>query len=180
MNMTEKDINAILNINSISHYWTVQEFAGDMIKNNHGHILTTASMASYVAPPGLSAYAMSKAAALAFHECLTMELVHHHKTPKVRTTMINPLWTKTPLLDVGITGGAKQGPKTIHVDTVAEAIVDAILKGESSHVIVSRAVTLGSVMRGMPDWLHWSVMNRGARDMSTFDVEVAKANQASS
>lgn len=176
--MTEKDVNAVMQVNAICHYWTVQEFLPYMVEHDHGHVLTVASMASYVSPPGISAYGMSKAAALAFHESLTMELLHHHKTPRVRTSLINPLWTKTPLLDVGIGGGSKTGPKTMHVDTVAEAIADTILKGESAHVVVPRAVTIGSLLRGMPDWLHWSIMNRGAKDMSTFDIEKARAGQA--
>lgn len=177
MEMQEKDIHAVMNVNAISHFWTVQAFLPHMVEQNHGHILTVASMASYTGPPGISVYGMSKAAALSFHESLTMELLHFHKTPKVRTSMINPLWTKTPLLDVGIKEGGKQGPKTMHVDTVAEGIVDVILSGESTHLMLPKAVTAGSMLRGMPDWLHWAVMNQSAKDMDLFDMDLVRANK---
>lgn len=169
VDMKEKDIQAVMNINALCHYYTVQAFLPSMMQKGHGHVLTVASMASYVSPPGISAYGMSKAAALAFHETLTMELKLVHKTPKIRTSMINPLWTKTPLLDEGVKQGGKQGPKTMHVDTVAEGIVDIILSGKSTHLMLPRAVTLGSLMRGMPDWLHWGAMVRNAKDMEEFD-----------
>lgn len=45
-----------------------KEFLPSMIKNNHGHIIGLASMASFVAPPAIIDYAATKAAVLAFHE----------------------------------------------------------------------------------------------------------------
>lgn len=88
LDMSPRDINAVININAISHFWTVKEFLPFMVKKNHGHVITVASMASYVSPPGITAYGMSKAAALAFHESLTMELKYHHNALAVRTSVI--------------------------------------------------------------------------------------------
>ena len=49
-----------------------------MLENRKGHIVEIASLASYVAIPGLVSYAGTKAAVLALHEGLTMELTHRY------------------------------------------------------------------------------------------------------
>lgn len=81
----EELIRRTFNVNVISHFLTVKEFLPDMIKNNHGHIITVASMASFVAVGEMADYSCSKAAALAFHESLTQELRYWYKAHKVRT-----------------------------------------------------------------------------------------------
>lgn len=67
MNCSEEDTNAIVQINALSHFKSVQEFLPNMLEHDHGHVITITSMASYVSPPGLASYGMPKAAALAFH-----------------------------------------------------------------------------------------------------------------
>ncbi len=62
-----------------------------MIANNHGMVVTIASVASYVAAPQMVDYSASKAAALSFHEGLTSELTTRYNAPKVRTVVINPV-----------------------------------------------------------------------------------------
>jgi short-subunit dehydrogenase len=61
-------VTKIFQINIISHFWTVKEFLPSMIRKNKGHIVGLASMASFVAPPGIVDYAATKAAVMAFHE----------------------------------------------------------------------------------------------------------------
>lgn len=82
---SESDIRRTFEVNTISHFWTVKEFVPDMIQKNHGHIITIASLASFIAPGEIVDYSCTKAAALAFHEGLTQELKHWHKVGKVRT-----------------------------------------------------------------------------------------------
>ena len=33
----------VMNVNSLSHFWTVKAFLPEMIKKNHGHIVTISS-----------------------------------------------------------------------------------------------------------------------------------------
>jgi short-subunit dehydrogenase len=73
-------------VNIISHFLIIREFLPAMIKNNHGHIVTVASLASFGPQLGLVDYASSKAGALAFHEGLSQELKWLYNAPKVRTT----------------------------------------------------------------------------------------------
>jgi short-subunit dehydrogenase len=81
----EEHIRLTLEVNTLSHFWTVKEFLPSMIQNDHGHIVTIASMASFVALGDMADYAASKAAALAFHESLTQEIKHWYGSKRVRT-----------------------------------------------------------------------------------------------
>lgn len=63
----------------------VKEFLPSMIRDNHGHVITVASMASFVTVGEMVDYACTKASALAFHEGLGQELRYWYKAPKVRT-----------------------------------------------------------------------------------------------
>lgn len=85
----DKVIDRVMQINALSHFKTAREFVPAMLRKDHGHVITIASMASYVSPPGLAPYGMSKAAAMAFHETLTMELITYHKTPRIRTSLVS-------------------------------------------------------------------------------------------
>jgi NAD(P)-dependent dehydrogenase (short-subunit alcohol dehydrogenase family) len=81
----EEKIRLTLEVNTLSHFWTVKQFLPSMIKNNHGHIVTIASMASFVSLGEMADYGASKAGALAFHESLTQEIKHWYGSKKVRT-----------------------------------------------------------------------------------------------
>ena len=87
----EEKIRLTLEVNALSHFWTVKEFLPSMIKNDHGHIVNIASLASFVAIGELADYACSKAGALAFHESLTQEIKHWYGSRRVRTRLVPPL-----------------------------------------------------------------------------------------
>lgn len=46
------DLQKIVGVNLMSHYYTVREFVPHMIEEKKGHIVTMASVASFVAAPG--------------------------------------------------------------------------------------------------------------------------------
>lgn len=82
----ETMIRRVFDVNIIAHFLLVKEFLPAMIQRNHGHIVTIASMVSFMAQAQIVDYACTKAAALAFHEGLTQELRHRYNAPAVRTT----------------------------------------------------------------------------------------------
>lgn len=45
---SEKDIRFTFDVNALAHYWIVKEFLPSMIENNHGMIVTVASIAAWV------------------------------------------------------------------------------------------------------------------------------------
>lgn len=46
-----KNVRRIFDVNTISHYWTVNAFLPSMIAQHKGHIVTLASMASFISAP---------------------------------------------------------------------------------------------------------------------------------
>jgi short-subunit dehydrogenase len=122
-----------------------------MIKNNHGMVVTVASLASYVTAPALVDYASSKAAALSFHEGLQSELATIYKADKVRCVCVNQGYTKTALF-AGFNKGDGFVTYPMEPDTVAEAIVRAVLAGKSDHIILPKGNTGVTSIKGWPLW----------------------------
>jgi hypothetical protein len=82
---SEDDIRCTLEVNILSHFWTTKEFLPAMLKSSHGHVITIASVASFVAFGQAVDYCVSKAGALAFHEALTQEIRGFYGSEKIRT-----------------------------------------------------------------------------------------------
>ena len=159
----EAMIRRVFEVNTLSHFLTVKEIVPDMIAKNHGHIITTASMASFVALGGMVDYACTKASALAFHEGLAQELRHYHNAPKVRTTVVHPSWTRTPLVQRLLDASTKFRPSMLEVETVSDAIVAQIFSGKSGQLILPPTATLGSQLRSLPSWTQEIARNLGTK-----------------
>ncbi len=86
LNQTDEELQRIFNVNILAHYRIVKEFLPAMVKENHGHVVTIASMNSYTFVVNRVDYCATKAAALTFYKGLGQELKHSYKAPKVRTT----------------------------------------------------------------------------------------------
>lgn len=84
LDSTEQDIRFTFDVNAIAHYLVVKEFLPEMIKRNHGMVVTVSSYAAYVTAPYMVDYASTKAAAMSFHEGLTVELKTLYNAPRVR------------------------------------------------------------------------------------------------
>lgn len=72
-------------MNTLAHFLTVKEFLPSMVRHNHGHVVTMASMASFITVGEMVDYACTKASALAFHEGLSQEIRHWYGATRVRT-----------------------------------------------------------------------------------------------
>ena len=83
-----------LQVNSISHFWTVKAFLPQMIERDHGKIVTIASAAGLVGVAGLCDYCASKYAAIGFNEALRLEL-RKQKKWGVSTTLVCPYYINT-------------------------------------------------------------------------------------
>jgi all-trans-retinol dehydrogenase (NAD+) len=62
------DVELTLKTNLVAPFLLIKEFLPDMVKHNHGHIVSICSMSSVVAPPGIVDYAASKNGILSLHE----------------------------------------------------------------------------------------------------------------
>ena len=61
-------LEKIFRINLISHWYTVRAFLPDMIAAKKGHVIATASMASFINAAGMVDYCVTKAGVMSFHE----------------------------------------------------------------------------------------------------------------
>lgn len=83
---TEEQLKRIFDVNVLAHFKMIKEFLPYMIKRNHGHVVTIASMASYATFASNTSYSATKAAVLSLHEGLAQELRAKYHANQVRTT----------------------------------------------------------------------------------------------
>ncbi|TGJ84384.1 hypothetical protein E0Z10_g4384 [Xylaria hypoxylon] len=153
LKMSESYLRKIFAVNSLSHWFTAQQFLPHMIQMNKGHVVTVASIASFVALPTAADYSASKAAALAFHESLTSELKHCYHAPNVLTTIVHPNFVRTPLIEGWADHLEKAGVRMLTSEQVAEPIVAQIKSRRGGQLIIPRSMTLIAGIRGWPTWL---------------------------
>ncbi|KAL9111449.1 MAG: hypothetical protein Q9227_004126 [Pyrenula ochraceoflavens] len=162
LSVTYESVRKTFDVNLLSHWTMVKEFVPNMVRHDHGHVISIASMASFVTVAGNVDYSATKAGVLAFHEGLAQELKWREGTRKIRTSVVHPTWARTPLLDsVSQKFGRDFTEQTVSADDVADAVVDQLLKGESGQIFVPSGASWLAGIRGFPTW-----MAEGFRDMS--------------
>jgi all-trans-retinol dehydrogenase (NAD+) len=160
LDATPESLRAVFDVNLISHWYTVQEFLPDMIARKKGHIMSTASMASFLGVAGMVDYCTAKVGLLAFHEGLIQELKYRYNCPEIKTTIVHPGWTRTRLIQ-GIGKNLKKaGIPILDPKTVADAMVKQILKVRSGQIILGPSIAF--ILRALPTWLQ-----EKARDKSS-------------
>lgn len=162
------DIRFTFDVNTLALFWITRAFLPHMIARDHGMIVTVTSYASWLTIPNMIDYGASKAAALAFHEGLSAELPTRHGVKKVRTVIVHPGHTRTPLF-------AGYDQKTgfimpeLEPDTIADAIVRQVLTGRSGSVVVPEMGRTLAALRTMPDWYAFKVRAMGHEYMANWN-----------
>lgn len=94
---TQTQIEQTFAINTLSHFYTIQEVLPSMTKRNSGHIVTVASAGGFIGAPKMSAYSSSKFAAVGTHESLRGEI--RAAGLNITTTLIAPYFIGTGMFD---------------------------------------------------------------------------------
>lgn len=160
---SEAAIRGTFEVNILAHFWTVKEFLPAMIRNDHGHVVTVASMASFAGLGEMADYSASKAAALAFHETLGEELRYWYKAHRVRTSIMHPLWVATPMIRMLTDAGRHFSQPVMTVDKIADAIVGQIVSQRSGQVVLPWYLGIAKAVRCLPAWLQIRV--RGEKSL---------------
>ncbi|KAH8665958.1 short chain dehydrogenase/reductase [Tricladium varicosporioides] len=155
---SEDAIKRTFEVNALGMFWVVREFLPRMIERDHGHVVNIASVASFIAPAQLVDYACSKSSVMAFHEGLSTEMHARYKAPHVRTTIVHPGWSRTPLLEE-IYSKPKWHESMLEPEVVAQAVVKQVLSGQSGVIIIPKLLGMVSVLRALPFWLQIPVRN---------------------
>ncbi|GAA5928997.1 SDR family oxidoreductase [Sporobolomyces koalae] len=149
-------------VNVLGAHNILREFLPHIIKLNHGHIMTTASSASYAAIPNLSEYSCSKAAVLALHETLNGELRHRYNAPRVRTSVICPTKVSTQMGDAMKDQDNQFLSPTLDAGWLADQMMRIIDSGLSDHLVTPHfAHLLLPSLRSAPDYFRWLVATVG-------------------
>ncbi|PYH41033.1 SDR family oxidoreductase [Aspergillus saccharolyticus JOP 1030-1] len=165
LNEPESKIRQTFEVNTLSHFLTVREFLPAMLERNHGHVITVASMASFVTLGEMVDYCCSKASALAFHEGLGQEIRYWYQKPGVKTSVIHPYWVRTPMIQQLTEAGDLFKPPVLTVERVATAITRQVVSGKSGQVILPEAYSVASMLRAFPTWLQEHVRGAASKDI---------------
>ena len=163
LDMPDDFLQKIFGVNTISHWTLVKQFAPAMVKKNKGHIVTVASVASFVALPGGVDYSCTKASALAFHEGLAAELKVIYKAPNVLVSVIHPNFVATPLIADFKDRLTNGGVTFLTTDRVADEIVNQVYKKKSAQVIIPGTSAILTGLRGFPTWLQVFIRDAAAK-----------------
>ncbi|KZL64164.1 short chain dehydrogenase [Colletotrichum incanum] len=156
---TEEQIRQVFDVNIVASFLLIKEFLPSMIRNNHGHVVNIASMASFVTSVNNVDYACSKAGTLVLHEGLMQELRHRYKAPKVRTSIIHPTYIRTALIKK-IHGSGPFKSKLLEPEPVVDAIFKQIMSGRSGYVYLPEAYRNATGARGWPYWAQEALRNQ--------------------
>uniref|UniRef100_A0A7M5XFK1 Short-chain dehydrogenase/reductase 3 n=2 Tax=Clytia hemisphaerica TaxID=252671 RepID=A0A7M5XFK1_9CNID len=119
-----------MEVNTISHFWTLKAFLPSMLEKNHGHIVTVSSIAGHSGAPAMVDYCASKFGAVGIHESLTVELIGIPDN-KIQTSCVCPFFIKTGMFD-GVSSGSPILLPLLEVDFTVESIVCGVLNDEET------------------------------------------------
>jgi NAD(P)-dependent dehydrogenase (short-subunit alcohol dehydrogenase family) len=158
----EAFLRRIFGVNLMSMWFTTQQFLPRMVQVSKGHIVTVASIASFVALATAADYSATKAGALAFHESLTSEIKHQYKSPNVLTTVVHPNFVRTPLIQDFSSRLERAGVRMLTSDRIADEVVAQIKSRRGGQLVIPRSATGVSGIRGWPTWLQELLRDRVA------------------
>ncbi|KAM9329538.1 17-beta-hydroxysteroid dehydrogenase 13-like [Gastrophryne carolinensis] len=125
LNLKDHQIEKTFEVNIIAHFWTAKAFLPAMMKKNHGHIATVASVCGHIGLTYLVDYCASKFGAVGFHTCLTAELTDLGKDG-IKTSCLCPVFVNTGFVQKPIT---RLWP-VLKPEDVVKRFVDGILTNE--------------------------------------------------
>jgi NAD(P)-dependent dehydrogenase (short-subunit alcohol dehydrogenase family) len=181
LDLSDELLNKVYEVNTMSHFRLAREFLPSMISNNHGMIVTVASLAGFVTPSGLVDYAGTKASAVAFHEGLSSELRDFYNAPRVRTVCLCPNFAATRLVQgfEGIGGRADSFiSPLLQPATVAEKLFTKIVSNTSGFVVVPEThAWFAATVRSWPYWLQVGLSKRLGKTLKLAVAKIEKAEQ---
>jgi short-subunit dehydrogenase len=162
LDLTPEDLKQSFGVNVIGQFNMLKVFLPDMIKNNHGHVVTVSSVLGMLGACQLSDYTATKGAVINLHESLRYELDKRYNAKNVRTTLVLPGHIMTPMFS------SLSWPKSriwqffipsLQPITVAKAVIRALDNQHSETIHMPFYSHFAFTMRGMPsfarDFCQW-------------------------
>ena len=146
LELTPEQVNGVIGVNCVSHFWTVQAFLPGMLHEKNGHIVTIASVVGLMGIPFISEYCASKFAAIGFHDSLRFELQYLPAGENIQTTVVCP-WAISTGMFSGIDAGLLP---FLTPEYVANAVLDAVLANRNFLVIPFSLRLTAAIMSLLP------------------------------
>ncbi|XP_006614404.1 estradiol 17-beta-dehydrogenase 11 [Apis dorsata] len=176
--LSDVEIDRTYKVNILSHYWINKVFLKDMMKNNHGHVVTVASVAGLLGTYKCTDYSATKFAAIGYHESLFTEL-KTHGYDGIHATLICPYFINTGMFH----GVEPRLMSMLQPEYVAQEVVSGILLNQAIVVLPASVRFLLPLKCLLPAKLCWALMYniiRGPQCMMMFkgreEVQVLKNN----
>jgi 2,3-dihydro-2,3-dihydroxybenzoate dehydrogenase len=158
--LTERQWTTTFAVNATGVFLVSRAVVNRMVTRRRGAIVTVASNAAAIARVDMSAYAASKAAAVAFTRCLGLEVARHG----IRCNVVAPGSTDTPMLrELWRAGGGPQATldgsldayrigiplgKLARPEDVAEAVL-FLLSEQAGHITMHAITVDGGATLGV-------------------------------
>ena len=147
--LSNDDWKRVMDINFMSHVYSSRALLPGMIERGSGYLLHTASAAGLLTQVGSAPYAVSKHAAVALAEWLSVT----HADQGIRVSCLCPLGVKTQLVEGDHPVLAKLRESAISVEAVAEAVMSGIQ--EERFLILPHPVVAEFMQRKASDPDRW-------------------------
>lgn len=151
------EIERTMNINIMAHFWTIQAFLPDMLKNNRGHIVAVSSVAGYAGQLNLVPYSASKFAVRGAMEALQVEL-RTNPNNKIKLTTIYPYMVNTGLCKQPVIRFKSLLP-IVTPESAAKHIIDAQRRDVIESSIPGFLLGLGCFVRLFPSKVLYLLMD---------------------
>jgi all-trans-retinol dehydrogenase (NAD+) len=126
-----------------------------MLSQQKGHIVTMASMASFIAGGGMLSYCCSKVAALYLSDGIRSEcLTRYPGGEAICTTSVHPSWHATNIAKASEFEKLRKMGHTVGVASdVSDVVVAHVLKGKSGTLFVPKIGAVLAWNRSLPLWV---------------------------
>lgn len=115
----DEEWQRIWDINLMAHVWAARRLLPDMLARSEGYLLHTASAAGLLTQLGSAPYSVTKHAAVAFAEWLSIT----YGDRGIKVSCLCPQGVRTNMLGQG---GGFLGPGALEPEVVAECVVDGL------------------------------------------------------
>lgn len=160
---TPTEIRTTIDLNIVSHFWTLQAFMPGMIAAGKGHVIALSSMAGQMGFTHLVPYCATKFAVRGLMEAMEAEVRDLHPNAKINFTTICPYMVDTGLCKVPFI----RFPKLFAMlkpEEVADAILYAHRANKREVTVPSFYLRLGHIAKFLPYesvWLIKKFINAG-------------------
>lgn len=159
LDASPEKIQRLFDVNAVAPLIMTRAFLPAMISKKHGHVVTMASIASFVSVASNVDYSCAKAGLLGFYEALSQELQWRYDAPQIRTSIVHPFWVDTPLLAADMANRKHFTDPLLTADYVAEKIVAHVVSGRSGQLIMPDSMAIAGYLRALPVWFQEIIRN---------------------